>query len=166
VPLTLIATVLLVDELLWMVSWPVAAAAAVGSNCTSSVTARLGFKVTGNVAPDSVKPPPVSVAELMVTGAVPVELNVTGSFIAVFTVTFPNATLVGLTDSVGTVAAAAVSCRAKRLETPFALAVSVTDCADVTDATLAVNPAFVAPAGTTSAAGTATTALLLAKLTV
>jgi hypothetical protein len=102
----------------------------------------------------------------MVTGAVPVELNVTGSFIAVFTVTFPNATLVGLTDSVGTVAAAAVSCRAKRLETPFALAVSVTDCADVTDATLAVNPAFVAPAGTTSAAGTATTALLLAKLTV
>jgi hypothetical protein len=166
VPLTLIATVLFVDELLWMVSWPVAAAAAVGSNCTSSVTARLGFKVTGNVAPESLKPLPVSVAELMVTGAVPVELNVTGSSAAVFTVTFPNATLVGLTDNVGTVAAAAFSCRAKLLETPFALAVSVTVCADVTDATLAVNPAFVAPAGTTSVAGTATIALLLANLTV
>jgi hypothetical protein len=166
VPLTLIVTVLLVEELLWIVNWPVAAAAAVGSNCTSNVTARLGFKVTGNVAPESLKPLPASVAELMVTGAVPVELNVTGSSAAVFTITFPNATLVGPTDSVGIVPAAGFNCRAKLLEMPFALAVSVTVCADVIDATLTVNPAFVALAGTISAAGTATIALLLANLTV
>ena len=132
-PLRLIATVLLVDELLWMVSSPVAAPAAVGSNCTSRVTAKLGFKVTGNVAPEIVKPVPLNVAELTVTGAVPVEVNVTGSVDAVFTVTLPNATLVGLIDNVGTVAAAAFSCRAKLSETPSALAVSVTVCAEVTD---------------------------------
>jgi hypothetical protein len=37
-----------------MVSCPVAAPAAVGSNCTFSVTDWVGFKVTGNVAPDIV----------------------------------------------------------------------------------------------------------------
>ena len=65
----------------------------VGSNCTSSVTDWLGFKVTGNVAPDIVKPAPLRVPELMVTGAVPVEVNVTGCVDAVFTVTLPNVKL-------------------------------------------------------------------------
>ena len=57
--------------------------------------------MTGKVAPDIVKPVPVSVAELMVTGAVPVELNVTGSVDAVFTVTLPNAKLAGLSVNCG-----------------------------------------------------------------
>ena len=43
-----------------------------------------------------VKPVPLSVAELMVTGAVPVEVSVTGSVEAVFTVTLPNARLAAL----------------------------------------------------------------------
>ena len=47
------------------------------------------------------KPVPLSAAELMVTGAVPVELNVTGSVDAVFTVTLPNARLAGLTVNCG-----------------------------------------------------------------
>ena len=47
------------------------------------------------------KPVPLSVAELMVTGAVPVELNVTGSVEAVFTVTLPNARLAGLIVNCG-----------------------------------------------------------------
>ncbi len=72
------------------------------------------------------KPVPLSVAELMVTGAVPVEVSVTGSVDAVFTVTLPNAKLAGLMVNVGT---AAFSCSAKVLETPPALAVRVTDCA-------------------------------------
>ena len=165
-PLRLTAVELLVDELLWIVSSPVADPAAVGSNCTSSVTAKFGFKVTGNVAPEIVKPVPLSVAELTVTGAVPVEVSVTGNFDAVSTVTLPNATLVGLIDNVGTVAAAAFSCRAKFLETRFAVAVSVTVCTDVTDDTLAANPALLAFAGITSVAGTVTAALLLARLTV
>ena len=40
-----------------------------------------------------VKPVPVSAAELMVTGAVPVEVRVTGCFDGVFTVTSPNVRL-------------------------------------------------------------------------
>src|ERR1700733_793935 len=110
-----------------------------------------------------VKPVPPSVAELIVTGAVPVELNVTGSVEAVFTVTLPNARLLGLTVNVGT---AAFSCKAKLLETLPALAVRATACAVVTDDTGAVNPALVALAGTTTVAGIVTAALLLASATL
>ena len=165
-PLRPITAVPLVDELLWMVSWPVKAPALVGSNCTSRVTAKRGFNVTGKVAPDIVKPVPLNVAELIVTGAVPVEVNVTGSVDAVFTVTLPNAKLGALTVNVGTLAAVAFSCRAKVLETPPALAVSVTDCAVVTDDTVAVNPTLVALAETATVAGTVTAALLLVRPTV
>ena len=49
--------------------------------------------MTGKVAADIVKPVPLNAAELMVTGAVPVEVNVTGSVDAVFTVTLPNVRL-------------------------------------------------------------------------
>jgi hypothetical protein len=135
----------------------------VGSNCTCSVTDWVGFRVTGNVAPDMVKPVPVSAPELMVTGDVPVEVNVTGSVVGVFNVTLPNARLAGL---IVNVAAAAFNCRAKVLETLPALAVSVTACAVVTDDTVAVNPALVAFAATVTEAGTVTAALLLARLTV
>jgi hypothetical protein len=106
---------------------------------------------------------PVSAAELTVTGDAPVEVNVTGSVVGVFTVTLPNARLVGL---IVNVAAAAFNCRAKVLETLPALAVSVTACADVTDDTVAVNPALLALAGTVTVAGTVTAALLLARLTL
>jgi hypothetical protein len=110
-----------------------------------------------------VKPVPLNVAELMVTGAVPVEVNVTGSVDAVFTVTLPNAKFAGLIVSVGT---AAFNCRAKVLETPPALAVRVTACAVVTDDTVAVKPALLALAGTTTVAGTVTAALLLSNDTL
>ena len=134
-----------------------------GSNCTLTVADCVGFRVTGKVAPDIVKPVPLRVAELMVTGAVPVEVNVTGSVDAVFTVTFPNARLAALTVNVGT---AAFSCSAKFLETLPALAVRVTACAVVTEDTVAVNPALVALAGTTTVAGTVTAALLLVRPTL
>jgi hypothetical protein len=74
---------------------------AVGSNCTFSVTDCVGFKVTGNVAPDIVKPAPVNVPELIVTGAVPVDVNVTGCVDAVFTVTSPNVKLAALIVNCG-----------------------------------------------------------------
>ena len=45
------------------------------------------------MAPDIVKPVPASAAELIVTGAVPVDVNVTGCVDAVFTVTLPNVRL-------------------------------------------------------------------------
>jgi len=119
--------------------------------------------VTGKVAPDIVKPVPLNAAELMVTGPVPVEVNVTGSVDAVFTVTLPNAKLAGLMVNVGT---AAFNCRAKLLETLPALAVRVTACPVETDDTVAVNPALLALAGTTTVAGTVTAPLLLATDTL
>ena len=94
----------------------------------------------------------------MVTGAVPVDVNITGSVVGVFTVTLPNARLAGLIVNVDT---PAFSCKAKLLETLPALAVRVTACADVTDDTLAVNPALLALAGIVTVAGTVTAALLL-----
>jgi hypothetical protein len=76
VPLNGIAVEAPVEELLASVSWPAAAPAREGSNCTVSVVDAPGAKVTGIVAPDSEKPVPVSVAELMVKAAAPVEVKV------------------------------------------------------------------------------------------
>ena len=67
--------------------------------------------MTGNVAPDIVNPVPLSVAELMVTGAVPVEVNVTGCVDAVFTVTSPNVRLAALIVNCGLNAAVPVPLR-------------------------------------------------------
>jgi hypothetical protein len=66
----------------------------VGSNCTGSVTAWFGFNVTGSVAPDIVKPAPVSAAPLIVTGTVAVDVKVKYCVAVVFTKTLPNRTLV------------------------------------------------------------------------
>ena len=163
-PVRLITTVPLLEELLWMVSCPVSAPTVAGSNCTSSVIAIVGVKVTGKVAPDIVKPVPLNIAELMVTGDVPVEVNVTGRVDAVFRVTLPNDRLVGLIVNVGP--PAAFNCRANVVETLPALAVKVTACPVVTADTVAVNPALLAFAGTTTVAGTVTAALLLTRDTL
>jgi hypothetical protein len=157
---------LLVDALLSTVSWLDAAPAVCGSKLTSNVSAKVGFKVTGKVAPDMVNPVPLNVAELIVTGAVPVEVRTTGSVDEVFTVTFPKAKLAVLMFNEGTFPWEAFNCIAKVLETPPALAVKVTACAVVTADTVAVNPALVAFAGTVTVAGTATAPLPLPKLTL
>jgi hypothetical protein len=77
-PLRLTTVVLLVDELLVMVNCPVAAPAVAGLNTILSVAAWPGLNVTGNVPPEIAKPAPVTVAALTATGAVPVEVKVTG----------------------------------------------------------------------------------------
>ena len=64
------------EELLAKTSCPVAPPARVGSNCTVRAVDWPGFKVIGKLAPDTEKPVPVSVAELMVSAAAPVELKV------------------------------------------------------------------------------------------
>jgi hypothetical protein len=99
----------------------------------------------------------------MVTGAVPLEVSVTDCVAAVFRLSLPNARVVAPMLSVGT---AAFNCRAKVLERLPALAVSVTAWAVVTEATVDVNPALVAPAATVTVAGRVTAALLLARLTL
>jgi hypothetical protein len=112
-----------------------------------------------------VKPVPVSVAALIITAAVPVDVRVTDCVATVFTVTLPKATLVALILSIG---AAAFNCRAKLLEMLPALAVRVTAGAVATDKdeTVAVNPALVAFAATVTVFGTVTVVLLLDRPTV
>lgn len=57
--------------------------------------------MTGNVVPELANPVPVNVPEFTVTGAVPVEVNVTGWVDVVFTVTLPNVRLAALTVNCG-----------------------------------------------------------------
>ena len=119
--------------------------------------------MAGNAGPDNVKPAPVSVAPLIVTGAVPVEVKITDCVVVELTSTLPNATLVALMVRTGT---AAFNCRAKVTDTLPALAVIVTACAVATEATVAVNPTLVAFAGTVTVLGTVTAELLLDRFTV
>jgi hypothetical protein len=119
--------------------------------------------VAGNAAPDKVKPAPVSFAPLIVTGAVPVDVKVTDCVADVLTTTSPYATLVALMVSARI---AALSRNVKLFDTLPTLAVIVTACAAVTEATEAVNPALVAFAGTIAVLGTVTAELPLDRFTL
>jgi hypothetical protein len=77
VPLRLTVFVVLVDALLVMANWPVTAPAAVGSNFTVSAVDWPGFSVTGRVAPETVKPAPVTATALTITGKLLDEVRVT-----------------------------------------------------------------------------------------
>jgi hypothetical protein len=102
----------------------------------------------------------------MVTGAVPVELSTTGKVDAVFNETVPKAKLGALMLNAGTLAAPGFTCKVKVLEMPPAAAVRITGCASVTADRVAVKPALVALAGTSTVAGTATAIFPLVTLTV
>jgi hypothetical protein len=119
--------------------------------------------VSGNVAPETVNPSPLTVAEFTVTAAVPVELSVTVCVLAVFTETLPNARLVTLTPRVGF---DAPSCSAKVCEALPALAVRVTVVAVVTEFTVAVKLPVLVPPANATLTGTVTALLLLARFTV
>ncbi|MGB6687460.1 MAG: hypothetical protein WBE76_06425 [Terracidiphilus sp.] len=162
VPLRLAVIVPPEEALLEIVSVP-AAPEIVGSNCTCSVAVWFGVKVTGNEAPETVKPVPVIVAELIVSVPLPLEVNVTDCVVGVFKFTLPKETLLALRVSAGT---EAFSCRANEVEALPKLAVSVAVSTEVTAETVAVKPTLVALAGTVAVAGTLTEELLLARLTV
>jgi hypothetical protein len=118
----------------------------------------------GKVAPVTENPVPEALALFTVT-AEPEALNVSDCVEGVFRSTLPNAMLLELMLSVPPDEDAGFNCRAKVLETPLAVAVSVTDCADVTVETVVENPALAAFAGTVIDAGTWAAALLLERLT-
>ena len=134
-----------------------------GSNCTLSVTAWLGFKVTGKLPPETEKPAPLIVAALTVTAAVPLEVSVTDFETVEFTATLPKDMLVVLTLNMGV---AAFSCRLNFCDTPPSAAVNVAACALLTNATLAVKLTLFAPDGTFTEIGTETERLVLDKLTL
>lgn len=98
------------EELLLIVSCPVAAPVVVGSNSTVSVAVWFELSVNGKAAPENENPEPVITTELTVTGAAPVEVKVMDCVAGVLRMTLPKATLVALMDRVGK---APLSCRAK-----------------------------------------------------
>jgi hypothetical protein len=100
-----------VDEVLLIVSCPVAAPLAVGANCTCKVTDCVGFRVTGKEPLTIVKPAPAIVAEFTVTGAVPVDVSVSDLVAVVLTVMLPKLRVPALTFSCGFSAGAPVPVR-------------------------------------------------------
>lgn len=109
-PLRLTVVGAFVEELLAIVNVPLAAPAAVGSNCTLSVAVWPELSVSGKVRPEIEKPVPASVAEFMVTATLPVEESVIDCEVGVLTATFPKLRVELLTASVGM---AAFNCRVK-----------------------------------------------------
>jgi len=99
---------------------------------------------------------------LTVAVTVPLEVTVTDFDTAVPTATLPNDRDVALKLNAGV---AAFSCSDTARDVLPVVAVSVADCALVTEATFAVNAAAVAPAATDTVAGTVIELLLLAMET-
>ncbi len=166
VPLRPIVAVLPEEALLLIVSVPVTPPAAAGSKPTESVTDCPGFSVTGNVAPERVKPAPLTDAALIVRAPVPDETSVTDcGLAAVFTATEPKARPLVLKVSDGVAVTLALSRRVYGLETPDAVAVIVAVWLELTAATFAVKLALVAFAGIVTAAGTVTAGLSLLTVT-
>ena len=122
----------------------------------------MGLRVSGKVAPETVKPDPAIPAALTVSDRLPLELSVSDWVAGVFTETFPKLTLEALRVRVGI---PGVNCRAKVCATLPALAVRVTVCAEETALTVAVKLALAEPAATVTEAGTVTAELLLASAT-
>ena len=152
-----------VDELLLIVSCPVALPVEVGVNVTLTLRLCPGFNVAGTFTEDAVNPAPLTATEFTVTGAVPLELKTTVCEAEPFTVTFPKERLVAFTLSTGE---AAFNCSVTERVVLPVVAVTVADWAEITDATVAVNEALVAVAGTMTELGTATELLLLDRPTV
>ena len=119
--------------------------------------------MAGKFPPETKKPVPETEAELIVTATPPLEVTVTDFVTAVPTETFPNASELALRLSPGV---AAFSWSAKLLDDEFALAVTVADCVEPTDATVAVNDTPEAPEGTVTLPGTVTAVELLARVTL
>ena len=67
----------LVEELLAMASWSAVAPVVEGSNSTSSVAVWLGSKAIEIAGPCIEKALPLTAADLIITGAVPVDVKIT-----------------------------------------------------------------------------------------
>jgi hypothetical protein len=99
-------------EVLLIVSVPVAAPAAVGSNETVRASVDCGASVTGNEPPEVMENAlPEIAAELIVTAAVPEEVSVSDSDLVDASATLPKASVVALIVSCEEVAAAPVPVR-------------------------------------------------------
>lgn len=162
VPLRLTAVEFPVDESEASVSWPAAAPAAEGSNFTFSVADWPGLNSSGKLAPETEKPDPLMVAELMVSVAAPVELTAIDCTTDVPTLSLPKARLVELMLRVGEATSSSI---AKLVDAEFKVAVSVTAWDLLKEVTVAEKLAVVSPAATVTEGGTETAGLLLERST-
>src|SRR5579863_4632570 len=122
VPFRLTVAVLPVEEVLSIVTVPVIAPPALGSNSTLRVTPVPGATVTGNRSPEIENPFPLTVAEEMVSGPVPVDFSATDWLTTVLAGTLRKLMAVLPSVRVGT---AAFNCNSNDSETPPAAAVRV-----------------------------------------
>ena len=122
VPLRVTLAVGSVDEVLPMVTCPLAEPLTAGLNWTESVAVWPGLRLIGNATPEMEKPAPLTVAEFTVTATVPVDERVSDCVLDELTVTLPNSMIEALNDNVGTTA---FNCSATFFEPPLAVAVSV-----------------------------------------
>jgi len=162
VPVRAIVAVAPFVALLLIVTVPVAAPAAAGSNATFSAADCPEFSVSGVVRPDIEKPVPAIAALLIVTAPLPLAVSVTVCVEGVFSATLPNATLVlpSVSPAVPAVVPA-FSSSTEVIEVFQSAAVSVTVCAVFTAATVAVNATLVPPGATVTDDGIVTAPLLL-----
>jgi hypothetical protein len=155
------------EELLAIVRAPVAEPACCAENRTLSVAVCPGFSVSGKLVPDTAKPVPVTVADVTVTAAPPVDDRVTACVAVEPSTTPPNDTLGALTLSVAEPALEpGTSCSATVAPAVPDVAVRVAVCEALTGETVAVNPALAEAAGTVTVDGTITAELLLESLRV
>lgn len=87
--------------LLWIESCPVTELDVVGLNWIDNTAAWPGLRVAGKLMPLTENPVPEMASELIVTGAVPVDVTVTDFETAVPTETFPNERELALSVSAG-----------------------------------------------------------------
>ena len=162
-PLRFTTVVAPAEELLLKVTAPATSAALAGVNRTISVACCPGDRVMGKVIPDIEKPAPVTDAEVIVKGAVPVELSSTlCGAVPTPTVSVPNATLLALTPNV---AAEPFSVSVALFEICAAVAVRVAATVELTGEVFAVNCALVAFPGTVTMFGITIAELLLDSFT-
>ena len=108
VPLKDTAAEVPVDELLAIVSWPLADPETVGVNVSDKVSDWLGFSVTGSVPATTLKAAPLIETVFTVTGEVPEDVSVSVFVTDVFTAMLPKLRLVALSVSFGTAGVCAV----------------------------------------------------------
>jgi hypothetical protein len=104
VPLKDTVALLPVDELLVIVSCPLADPAAVGVNVTETVSDCFGFSVVGKVPATTLNAAPLIETALTVTGPVPEEVSVSVFDAGLPTATLPKFRLVALNPNCGVVA--------------------------------------------------------------
>jgi hypothetical protein len=93
--------VALVKELLVTVNCPVVEPTIAGINSTFNVAVCPGFKVTGKLRPEIVKPLPLSVTASIVTGVDPEEVKTIDCVAELFTARAPKDTLCALMVKLG-----------------------------------------------------------------